>query len=372
MKLSTQADVDAAEKVLKLSWIIVFGVILFSVFTVTPLVEQSTPDGWKWSAWILPLVVDVAVVISIRVDAIVARMGGSTSGWPVVLRILTGGASVLLNVGGSALKGDWVGAAVHTAAPAVLIVVAEASLKWRREIAAASARIEAERREQAEERKREQREREDRARAEREAERQAREAREQAARDAEREAREQAAAEREREREHAARVERETREHAARIAREERAAEAEREALRLKAAADQRREEAARTERKEREERERADREREAKKLKESVLQAQRAAVRKPVAAAAVSTPRPTVSAAVSTPAHESAHKAAQAAAEDDKMSEADARKAVALAVREGRSQRSVAKLTGWSTGWVAARFKELEVPAGQMEMSGI
>ncbi|MFD5915024.1 DUF2637 domain-containing protein, partial [Streptomyces massasporeus] len=150
MKLSTQADIDAAEKVLRLSWVIVFGVILFSVFTVTPLVEASTPDGWKWSAPILPLVVDVAVVISIRVDAIVARMGGSTSGWPVALRVLTGGASVALNIGHSALKGDLVGVGVHTAAPVVLIVVAEASLKWRREIAAASARIEAERREQAE------------------------------------------------------------------------------------------------------------------------------------------------------------------------------------------------------------------------------
>jgi len=361
MKLSTQADVDAAEKVLKLSWIIVFGVILFSVFTVTPLVEQSTPDGWKWSAWILPLVVDVAVVISIRVDAIVSRMGGSTSGWPVALRILTGSASVLLNVGGSALKGDWVGAAVHTAAPAVLIVVAEASLKWRREIAAAAARIEAERREQAEERRREQREREERSRADREAERAAREAREQAARDDEREAREQAAAEREREREHTARIERENREHTARLAREERQAETEREALRIKAAADQRREEAERTERKEQQERvqerERAERERKAKELKEQALQAQRLAARKPVAAAAVSTPRPTVSAAVSTPAHESAHDAPKR----ERMSEGDALKAVAEAVREGRSQRQIAALTGWSTGWVAKRVSELE-----------
>ncbi|MEU3978441.1 hypothetical protein [Streptomyces bacillaris] len=358
MQLSTQADVDAAEKVLKLSWIIVFGVILFSVFTVTPLVEQSTPDGWKWSAWILPLVVDVAVVISIRVDAIVARMGGSTSGWPVVLRILTGGASVLLNVGGSALKGDWVGAAVHMAAPAVLIVVAEASLKWRREIAAASARIEAERREQAEERKREQREREERSRAEREAARAAREAREQADRDAQREAREQAAAEREREREHAARIERENREHAAQLAAAERNAELEREAMRLKAAADERREKAAADER----ERQQRERERKAKEAAQKAVQAARAPepVRPALApvSAAVSTPRPTVSATVSIPAHETAHDTTPA---PKKLSEADARRAVAEGVSAGRSQREIAALTGWSTGWVAARVKELD-----------
>src|SRR5690606_39221853 len=174
MQMNTQAQVEQAEKVLRLSWIIVFGVILFSVFTVTPLVERSTPEGWKWSAPILPLVVDVAVVISIRVDAIVSRLGGSTTGWPLALRVLTGGASVALNIGHSVLKGDWVGALVHTAAPAVLIVVAEASLKWRKEIAKAAARIEREQRERDEARRREQREREERARADREREQEAR------------------------------------------------------------------------------------------------------------------------------------------------------------------------------------------------------
>ncbi|MFJ4051747.1 hypothetical protein ACIP29_37555 [Streptomyces coelicoflavus] len=360
-KLSTQADVDAAEKVLRLSWVIVFGVILYSVFTVTPLVETSTPDGWKWSAPILPLVVDVAVVISIRVDAIVARMGGSTTGWPVVLRVLTGGASVLLNIGHSALTDDWVGALVHTAAPAVLIVVAEASLKWRREIAAASARIEAERREQAEDDRRERREREDRARAERDAERDAREAREQAARDAAREAREQETAEREREREHTARLAREEREHAARIERERAEREDARAAAERAETARREREERERQDQIARERRERDDRER---KAKEAAAKARPAAVTRPApvpVSAAVSTPRPAVSAPVSTPAHESAHDAPKDAVEGKKMSEADARAAVVEAVREGRSQRQIAALTGWSTGWVAKRVSELE-----------
>lgn len=363
MKLSTQADIDAAEKVLRLSWIIVAGVILFSVFTVTPLVEKSTPDGWKWSAPILPLVVDVAVVISIRVDAIVARMGGSTSGWPVVLRVLTGGASIALNIGHSALKDDWVGVGVHTAAPVVLIVVAEASLKWRREIAAAAARIEAERREQAEERKREQREREDRDRAEREAEREARTAAENARLEAERIAREQAAAERRAEREHLAEIERQKAEHAALVARETARAETEREAMRLKAAADQRREKAEEQER-ERREKEAADLRRASETRRAPGTPPVAEAARKAVlVSAAVSTPRPTVSAAVSTPAHESAHEAPAAAPAGGKMSEEDARAALAEAVREGRSQRQIAALTGWSTGWVAKRVSELEGP---------
>nr|WP_010889981.1 hypothetical protein [Streptomyces flavovirens]BAK57428.1 spdB2 [Streptomyces flavovirens] len=214
MQMNTQEQVEQAEKVLRLSWIIVFGVILFSVFTVTPLVERSTPEGWEWSAPILPLVVDVAVVISIRVDAIVSRLGGSTTGWPLALRVLTGGASVALNVGHSVLQGDLVGALVHTAAPAVLIVVAEASLKWRKEIAAATARIEAEHREREDARRREQREREEKARADREREQEARRLERERQEAADRERRREELADREREREHAARLaqqERETR-----------------------------------------------------------------------------------------------------------------------------------------------------------------
>ncbi|PVC78852.1 DUF2637 domain-containing protein, partial [Streptomyces sp. CS090A] len=357
MPISTQAQVDAAEKVLKLSWVIVFGVILFSVFTVTPLVERSTPAGWEWSAPILPLVVDVAVVISIRVDAIVARLGGSTSGWPVALRVLTGGASVALNIGHSALKGDLVGVGVHMAAPVVLIVVAEASLKWRREIAAAADRIERERADERERQRREQREREERSRAERDAARQAQADREKAARQAEADERRAAAEERAQEREHAARIERENREHAARLADAERKGELEREAMRLKAEADARREKAAADER----ERQQRERERKAKDAAQKAAQDRRAPepVRPALApvSAAVSTPRPTVSATVSTPAHETAH---DTTAPAEKLPEADARRAVAEGVSAGRSQREIATLTGWSTGWVAKCVKDL------------
>src|SRR5690606_8897649 len=251
MQMNTQAQVEQAEKVLRLSWIIVFGVILFSVFTVTPLVERSTPEGWKWSAPILPLVVDVAVVISIRVDAIVSRLGGSTTGWPLALRVLTGGASVALNIGHSVLQGGWVGALVHTAAPAVLIVVAEASLKWRKEIAKAAARIEREQREREDARRREQREREERARADREREQEARRLERERQEAAERERLREELADREREREHAARLAREEREHAATLERE-----------RLDREERARREEQERIDRERREEQERQDRER--------------------------------------------------------------------------------------------------------------
>ncbi|MGW1163610.1 DUF2637 domain-containing protein [Streptomyces sp. NPDC002519] len=359
MKLDTQAQVDAAEKTLRLSWVIVFGAVLYSVLTVTPLVLRFTPKGWELTAPILPLVVDAAVVIVVRVDAIVARLDGEAGFWPALLRWLTGFMTLGLNVADSALKGDLVGVGVHSVAPTLLIVVAEAGLKWRRAITTAVERIE---REHAAERERErlqQREREDRERADREREQEAERAERERQERADRERREQAAAEREREREHAARIAREEREHAAQLERE-----------REERADARRREEQERADRERRQQQERQERERQeqeaARKAKETAQRAERerkaAEARKADAApvSAVSTLRPSVSATVSTAAHESAHDAAPAR----KMSEADARQAVADAVREGRSQRQVAALTGWSTGWVANRFKELEEAA--------
>ncbi|MGW2485458.1 DUF2637 domain-containing protein [Streptomyces sp. NPDC001571] len=337
--LNTQSQVEAAERTLRLTWVIVAGAVLYSVLTVTPLVLRFTPAGWELTAPILSIVVDVAVIIVVRVDTIVAQLDGDAGWWPALLRWLTGGMTLALNIGDSALRGDLVGVGVHAVAPTLLIVTAEASLKWRRAITVAVARIEGERaeaealktreRQAAEERSRtELREREERERADRIAER-----------------------------EHAAKLERERREHDAQLERERDERADKRAAAERAAAERQKREDQDREDRKEREARERVERDRKAKEAQDKAERDRRAADRQKVAAAAVSTPRPAVSTPVSTPAHEPA----QPAPADEKMSEADARQAVLDAIREGRSQRQVAALTGWSTGWVATRFKEAE-----------
>lgn len=379
-QLNTESQVRAAENTLRLAWVIVAGAVLFSVLTVTPLVERVTPPGWDWTAPILPIVVDAAVVIVVRIDAIVARLDGSAGGWSVALRWLTGAMTLALNVGDSALKGDVVGVGVHVVAPLLLIVTAEATLSYRRAITEAVARIE---RERAEERSRAQREheaREERSRAEREASRAAEEQqreRERADRERDRERAVSAARE---EREHAAKLAREEREHAAQIEREQQERAEARAAAERAESACQAREEADRAERERVRQQERADRERKAAEERERLDRERKAADRQRVAAAAVSTPRPAVSipvsagreavstpvsAAVSTPVS-----TGRKAATGRRMSEAEALRAVATAVREGTSQRKVAELTGWSTGWVAKRFKEREVPAGQMAMT--
>lgn len=349
VKLDTKAQVEAAERILRLSWVIVAGAVLFSVLTVTPLVQRVTPEGWGLTAPILPIVVDAAVVIVVRVDAIVARLDGDAGFWPALLRWLTGLMTLALNVGDSALKGDLVGVGVHAVAPILLIVTAEAGLKWRRAITTAIERIEREHAAEAEREHERERQLREEQRADRERQQEALRAERERQEAAARERREQEAAEREREREHAARVERERREHEAELERQ--------------------REERADARRREEQERQDRERERErlaqeaARKAKEAARERKETEPRKPALAsvsAAVSTPRPSVSAAVSTPAHETAHDADKPA----KMSEADARAEVAKAVREGRSQRQVAALTGWSTGWVAKRFQEIEEAA--------
>lgn len=220
-------QIRSAERALSVgTWLIVAGAMLFSILTVTPLMSAHTPKAWAWTAPILPLVVDAAVVIVVRLDSVLARLGGRGGRWPVVLRWMTGTMTLALNTADSALQKDLVGVAVHAVAPLLLIVTAETGLAYRRAITKALAALEAERRAEAERRERAAIERQERA------ERRARE-----------------------EREHAAQLSREQREHEAVMAREQ----AEREERRLR---EEREREAARTAA-EREERERAERERE-------------------------------------------------------------------------------------------------------------
>ncbi|MBB4947875.1 hypothetical protein F4556_003410 [Kitasatospora gansuensis] len=290
----TADQIRSAERALTAgTWTITFGAVLYSVLTVTPLMRVHSPEGWEWTAPILPLVVDAAVVIVVRMDAILARLGGQGGRWPVVLRWLTGAMTLLLNVGLSALERDGVGVAVHAVAPLLLIVTAEASLAYRRAIGTALAGREAGERAERAERERVAEEKRLRERAERLAEFEATERRE-----------------RER-REHEAALLREQREHEQQLLLADRA-----ERERLEAA------ERAESERREHEVSEREQLEREhLARLRHELLSAEPAA---------------------------------------DRVSEMEARMIVRVAIATEIPQRRVVEVTGWSAGWVAARFQEL------------
>jgi len=305
-------QIRSAERALSVgTWLIVAGAMLYSILTVTPLAAAHTPDKWKWTAPILPLVVDAAVVIVVRLDAVLARLGGHGGKWPVVLRWMTGCMTLALNVADSALHNDLVGVAVHAVAPLLLIVTAETGLAYRRAIAAAVTELET--RQQAQ-----------------------------------REARERSVAER---RETAARLAREEREHAALLAREQREHEARlirEQAEREEAARREERERAATRERAEREARERVEREREQQARERE--RAEREAAEREL--------------------REQAERQARAARERaallaagpavEKLPEDRARTTVQAAFEVGLPVRSAAELCGWSVGWVSTRYQEL------------
>ncbi|WP_435285875.1 DUF2637 domain-containing protein [Streptomyces bacillaris] len=335
----TPGQIKSAERALSAgTWAITAGAVLFSVFTVTPLVERVTPDGWGWTAPILPLVVDAAVVIVVRLDATVDRLRTTGGRWPAALRWLTGLMTLLLNIGDSALKGDATGVAVHAVAPLLLIVTAEAARSYRAAIGRALDEIERSRADERAKREQAAAAREQQARVDREQ-------REEQRRADERERTERA----ERlERERAEREERqarEAREHAAAVAREQ--AEREAEERREVRAAEQARVDRERAER-DRVAREQAERERTEQAARDRAA-AERRAAREQREQAAVNKTTP----AVNTP--------------PTKLDEQAAREHITAAVNAnaGVTVRQLADETGWSIGWVSARRQELQTAGG-------
>ncbi|MEE1806945.1 DUF2637 domain-containing protein [Streptomyces sp. BE133] len=317
------AQIRSADLALSVgTWLIVAGAMLYSILTVTPLAARHTAEKWQWTAPILPLVVDAAVVIVVRLDATLARLGGHGGRWPIALRWMTGCMTLALNVADSALQKDLVGVAVHSVAPLLLIVTAETGLAYRRAIAAALNDLNA------------------RQQAEKEAREQARtEARERA----ERSARE--------EREHAASLAREQREHEATLAREQREHE------------DQaRREEQARTEareRAEREARERAEAQREQQQRERERLEQEAARRRENERREREQAARQQETERQEREARERAVLLSGGPV-NEKLPEDHARQIVAAAASEGLTVRAAADLCGWSTGWVSARYQEV------------
>ncbi|MFJ3529262.1 DUF2637 domain-containing protein [Streptomyces sp. NPDC090132] len=322
------AQIRSAERALSVgTWLIVAGAMLYSILTVTPLAARHTPDAWRWTAPILPLVVDAAVVIVVRLDATMARLGGHGGWWPVVLRWMTGCMTLALNAADSALQSDLVGVAVHSVAPLLLIVTAETGLAYRRAIAAALNELNA------------------RQRAEKQSAEQARtEARERA----ERSARE--------EREHTAGLAREQREHEARLSREQ--------TEREEAARREERERAEAKERAEREARERREREREQQQAERERLERE-AAQRRELEAREREARERREREREQQRAERERQALLAAGPAEEKQGEELARATVRASCDAGLSIRQAAELCGWSTGWVTARYQEHREGAG-------
>lgn len=341
-----------AERVLRLIWVVAGGAIVFSMLTVTPLVQRVTTAGWEWTAPVLPLVVDAAVIIVVRMDSEVSRLGAKAGGWATVLRWMTGLFTLALNIGDSALKGDMVGVGVHSVAPLLLIATSEAIPRYRRTIALGLERID---REQADERRR----REQAAAAERQRERDARE----------QEQRRREQLERERLEAEDRRV-REQRDHEARLVREQREFEASLEQQRQDREDAREREKRARQDQLDRLERERQDRHEQEQRAERERLERERreqgtAAVREhsaaPSPAAREQAPKPSREQRPLHSVNGSVNTAKAKPVNSDKVSEADAVNMIRHAVDSGQvSIRGLARTTGWSVGWVSGQVAEM------------
>ncbi|MEU6044970.1 DUF2637 domain-containing protein [Streptomyces griseus] len=111
-------------------WVIAGAAIIFSLMTGAPLV--SAHSEWEWTGWLLPVLVDAALVLSLSADAVLSRHGVRGGRWPTWFRWITGLASLFLNVWGSYSAGDWVGVAIHSIAPVILICASEVAPIYRR------------------------------------------------------------------------------------------------------------------------------------------------------------------------------------------------------------------------------------------------
>jgi hypothetical protein len=111
-------------------WLIAAGAILFSLMTGAPFVSEHSQ--WKWTGWLLPVLVDAALVLSLSADSILSRHGMESGKWATAFRYITGLASLFLNTWSSIAHRDWVGIAVHSIAPVILICASEVAPIYRR------------------------------------------------------------------------------------------------------------------------------------------------------------------------------------------------------------------------------------------------
>jgi hypothetical protein len=141
MESTVQPDVAALQRTSRVitsgSWFIIAGVVTYSLMVTTPFVAEHSPVGpWQYAAPILGLMMDVAFVMSLQADSVLAQHGvGELGPWPRAFRWLTGLGSLFLNVWSSVQHGDGTGVAIHALAPVLLLFLSEVGPVWRRAMA---------------------------------------------------------------------------------------------------------------------------------------------------------------------------------------------------------------------------------------------
>lgn len=131
-----RVELVAADRFISfVTWGVAAGMIVWSMLNATPYVADHLDPEWRTTAFVLPLVVDLAFLGSLRADEIASRHSVSGGWWAGLLRLFTGAGSVFLNVGSAWEKGDWTGVFQHLITPGILVLLAEAGPVYRRRLA---------------------------------------------------------------------------------------------------------------------------------------------------------------------------------------------------------------------------------------------
>ncbi|QKV69906.1 peptidase C14 [Streptomyces harbinensis] len=116
------------------TWLLTAGVVSYSLTTAAAFVEGYS--RWELGGIVLALMVDLAFVMSLQADAVLARHDVTDLGaWPAAFRWFTGAACVFLNTWYYVQRGDVIGVAVHLIAPTLLLLLSEVAPVYRRAMA---------------------------------------------------------------------------------------------------------------------------------------------------------------------------------------------------------------------------------------------
>ncbi|UGQ09125.1 hypothetical protein LO772_19405 [Yinghuangia sp. ASG 101] len=127
--------------------------VVAMVFTAVSVTTFALDHGVnRWVAWTLDPMVAVALLTVLLADARLVELGAAPSGWATALRWFAGAATWVMNAwssvwpdGGFGVPRDVdpAGVVLHSVAPVLLVVLAEAATGYRRVIAARIRQLEA-------------------------------------------------------------------------------------------------------------------------------------------------------------------------------------------------------------------------------------
>lgn len=110
---------------------VAIGALIFTLVNVTLF---AVDNGVPWFiAWLLDPLASVSFAAVLLAQAVLSRHGRKADGWSIALMWVAGLATWAMNIWRSAVAGDPAGLLLHSVAPALVILLAEAAPRLRRQ-----------------------------------------------------------------------------------------------------------------------------------------------------------------------------------------------------------------------------------------------